>query len=69
MEDGLKKELEKMVDVCAGKITIKELNGEIINYMFKSPQLIVITIERKPTREEGYYSTIYLTKEDFEKKC
>ncbi|MEK6827104.1 MAG: hypothetical protein AABX99_01310 [Nanoarchaeota archaeon] len=47
-------------------MTIKELNSEIINYMIKSPELMVITIERK---ENGYRSTIYITKEDFEKKC
>lgn len=64
MNKKISKALEGMINICARKMNINELNYEIKNYMMKSPSLMVVTIERK---EDGYYSTIYMTKEDLRK--
>jgi len=55
-----------MVDVCGGKMTLREVVMEIIHYMMKSPKRLVIDIRRK---ESGYHTTIYLGKRDFKNKC
>ena len=59
MNKKISKALEGMVNVCAKKMNINELNDKIRNYIMKSPSLMVVTIERK---EDGYYSTIYINK-------
>jgi hypothetical protein len=68
MEEKLKQELEKLVDVCVGKMTLKEINNELLYYMRKSPELLIITIEGSEI-DGRYYSTVYLTPKDFNEKC
>jgi len=63
-----KDRLEEYVDVCAGKMTLEEVGKEIIHYMLKSPENMIVTIERND-EVKGYYSTIYISKKDFEEKC
>jgi len=68
-------DLTKLVKVCAGEMGLdtvvdKRLNTvvyEIKHHMLKSPKKMVITIERG-SEAERYYTTIYLSKENFYKK-
>ena len=64
-----KKHLEdNFVDVCGGKMHLKELTDEIFHYMYyKNPSEMIITIKRN-NRIKGYYSSIYIPIKDFEKK-
>ena len=58
-------DLDKMVDICRGKMTLKELNREIAFYMQqKNPELLVVTIEKNLDRG-GYISTLYVSRRDF----
>jgi len=58
-----------LVDCCGGKMTLKQVNQEIIHYMTQYPvkRLIVDIKREEPTegKEGGYYTTIYLSKKDF----
>ena len=58
--------MKNMVDVCAGKMTIQEVTRELIHYMLKSPQRLVIDIKRK---KGGYRTTIYIPLKDFKETC
>jgi len=52
----------KLVDVCGGKMTLREVIREIEYYMLRSPEKLIIKIIRKPG---GYYTTLYITEKDF----
>jgi len=58
-----------LVDITGGKMTLKQVNREIIHYMTQYPikRLIVDIKKEEPTegKEGGYYTTIYLSKKDF----
>jgi len=57
--------LEDLTDICGGKMTLKELTGEIFNlFMHRSPKYVVITIERDEEKR-GYISTINIPHKDF----
>jgi hypothetical protein len=57
-----------MVDVCGGPmLTIEELHREIDHYIQKYPEMLVVKLKKK--KEGGYQFTLYITKEDFNKKC
>ena len=56
----------KMVDVCAGKMKIGEVLQEIIHYMAKSPERLIIDIQ---LGKDGYQTTLWITKKDFRNKC
>jgi hypothetical protein len=56
----------KMVDVCGGKMTLKELNEEICNYMQRSPKRLIVDIRLV---EDGYHATVWISQADFEKGC
>ena len=60
--------LERMTDICAGRMTVEEINREINHYMIcKTPSKMVITIERNK-KIGGFYSAIYIPIKDFEKQ-
>ncbi|MCR4333926.1 MAG: hypothetical protein NUV60_02865 [Patescibacteria group bacterium] len=57
-----------MVDVSGGKMTLKEVEGEIRLMMnVFSPRRMVVDIRRVKARG-GYHTTIWIPKKDFEKK-
>jgi len=56
----------EMVDVCCGKMTLIEVEREIIHYMMKSPTHLIIDITRK---DNGYYTSIWIDGETFKEKC
>lgn len=58
--------MKNMVDVCAGKMTIREVQREIYHYMLKSPKRLIVDIKRKMG---GYYTTLYITEKDFKRRC
>lgn len=51
-----------MVDVCGGKMTLREVIREIEYYMLRSPEKLIIKIIRQ---KGGYYTTLYITEKDF----
>ena len=55
-----------MVDVCGGKMTLKELNEEICNYMQRSPKRLIVDIRLV---KDGYHATVWISQADFEKGC
>jgi len=60
----------KMVDVCGGKMTLKEVEREIHNYMLKSPSRLIVDIRlREDVKKKGYYTTLWITRKDFKNKC
>ena len=61
-------DLEGMVDVVGGNMTLSQLTNEIKNYVYwKSPSKMVVTIE-KDRKFKRYYSRIYIPEKDFKKK-
>ena len=54
----------KMVDICGGKMTLGDINKEIIHYMQRSPKRLIVDIKRK---KNGYHATLWISKKDFEK--
>ena len=67
MNKTVKKGLEELVDVVGGKMTLKELEGEIRQlYLHRNPQYTVITIERDDFIK-GMRATVYITSADFKK--
>jgi hypothetical protein len=60
-------DLTKLVDVFAGAVKLDKVVDEIKRYMLKSPEKMIITIERDE-KAKRYHTTIYLTKEDFYKR-
>ena len=62
--------MKDMIDVCCGRMSLKSVNREIIHYMTQYPTIkrLVVDIKRQKPRygkEGGYYTTIYMTKKDF----
>ncbi len=54
-----------MVDVCGGKMTLKEVEREIFFYMYhKSPKCLIVDIQRK---KNGYHATLWMSVNDFKK--
>ena len=53
-----------MVDIVGGKMTLKELNHEIINQMlaYKKVNRLIVDIKR---RKDGYYATLWISEKDF----
>ena len=64
----MKIDLEKMLDVVNGTLTVNQLAKRIKEYIQEnSPSKMIITIEKN--KELGkYYSTIYIPEEDFYKR-
>lgn len=58
-----KNKLEEWVDVCSGKMTLVELNHEIINYMLNY-HVVNMRVEIKRS-DDGYRSTIYIPKKEW----
>lgn len=58
--------MRNMVDVCGGKMTLKDVEREVRHYMLKSPTRMVVDIRRK---KDGYHATIWIPKKCFEQKC
>ncbi len=51
------------VDVCVGEMTLKEISKEIHQYFYyKQPSEMVVHIKKS---KDGYYTAIYLRKEEF----
>ncbi len=58
--------MKNMVDVCGGKMTLKDVSREIFHYMYyKSPKRLIVDIKRK---EDGYHATLWMSKKDFERR-
>ena len=59
----------KMVDVCGGKMTLREVCNEIFFYIYhKSPKRLIIDIQLKEGGENpGYRTTLWISKKDFKK--
>jgi hypothetical protein len=55
-----------MVDVVAGRMTIMEINREVVHYMIKSPKRLIVNVI---LTDKGYHSTIWIDRETFKKKC
>jgi len=52
-------------DVCAGKMTLKEVSQEIFFYMYhKSPKRLIVDIQRK---KDGYHAKFWMSIKDFKK--
>ena len=67
MNKKIQKGLEELVDICGGKMTLKELTQEIERtYLFRNPEYTVITIERDD-KIQGMRCTIYMQHKDFER--
>jgi hypothetical protein len=57
---------KKMIDVCAGPMTIKDVLREIEFYdYYNKPEHIIIDIKKT---KDHYYATIYIDKNSFGKK-
>ena len=60
----------KLVDVCVGKMTLAEVEREIVHYMMKSPKRLIVDIKlRTDVPEKGYHTSIWIDKKTFKKKC
>jgi hypothetical protein len=62
--------LEKMTDVCVGKMNIKKVVREIEHYFINySPKRMIVDIKFKENKNpKGYYTSIYIPIKDFKKK-
>lgn len=62
MDKELHKELERLVEVRVGKMTIPELYQDLIKCITKSPELVVITMERVSDEfgKSHYHSALYI---------
>jgi len=61
---GIKEDLnfKDFVDVCGGRMTLKDVNREIIHYMLTyNPSRLIVDIKK----EDGYQVTIYIPTEEF----
>jgi hypothetical protein len=59
--------LDDLVDIVSGKMTLKELTEEIRKlYLYRNPKYCIITIERDH-KIKGMRGTIYITPEEFHK--
>ncbi|MHA1302351.1 MAG: hypothetical protein ACTSPI_01430 [Candidatus Heimdallarchaeaceae archaeon] len=57
--------LENFTDVCAGKMTLRQVKLEITHQMYhKLPQKMIIELE-KNKEHGGYYTTFYIPVKDF----
>jgi hypothetical protein len=57
---------DRLVDICAGPMKLEEVSNELKRTMLaKSPEYLVILIEKRRDLQK-YYSTLYITKSDFE---
>jgi len=53
------------VDVCGGKMTLKEVYQEIFFYMYhKSPKRLIVDIKRE---KDGYHAKLWMSCKDFNK--
>ena len=58
--------LKGYTDICSGKMTLKQVNQEIIHYMcYKFPTRLIVDIQR---REGGYYTQIWMPIKDFNRR-
>lgn len=60
--------LNKKVELCAGPMTLKEINNEIKYYLLsKNPKSLVVEIEKKSSQEyqTKYQTTIYMVGRNF----
>jgi hypothetical protein len=56
-----------LVDIVAGPMKLIDLNNELVRIMqHRSPEYLVMTIQ-KDKKIKKYYTTIYISKEDFSK--
>lgn len=56
----------RMIDVCGGKMSLKEVNSEIRFYMYhKTPKRLIVDIQLK---DDGYHATFWMSKKDFRKQ-
>jgi len=61
---GIKK--KKWVDVCGGLISPRTIGREIDHYLFhKEPERLIVDIQKT---KRGYYTKIYISQEDFQKR-
>jgi hypothetical protein len=60
-------EVIMLVDVCVGKMTLKEVEGEITHYIMKSPSHLIIDIVLIDA--SGYHTSIWIDKKTFDEKC
>lgn len=52
-----------LIDVCGGKMKLDKVKDEIARYITtKKPTRLIVDIE---LRKDGYYTTIYLKKDEF----
>lgn len=58
--------MKSMVDVVGGKMTIREINREVVHYMLKSPKRLMVKAVK---RDDKYFTTIWIDRETFIKKC
>ena len=60
----------RMVDVCGGKMSLREIYQEIFFYMYhKSPKRLIVDIYLVEGGENpGYRATFWISKRDFQKK-
>ena len=59
--------MKGMVDVCAGRMTLKEVTEEITRYMLgRNPSRLIVDIQLKPN---GSHATIWIPIKDFKKKA
>ena len=55
-----------LVDVVVGKMTIREINREVVHYMLKAPKRMIVNIKLK---EDGYHTEIWIDEETFKRRC
>ncbi len=57
--------MKGMIDVCAGKMSLKQAEREIAQYVYwYSPTRLMADIRRK---KDGYHVTIWIPKKDFDR--
>lgn len=57
--------LEGMVDICAGPMSVEQIQREVGHYMQRNPDRMIVDIKQ---RENDCYVSIYIPTKDFEKK-
>jgi hypothetical protein len=59
-----------LVDVVSGKMTLQDVEREIIHYMMKSPKRLIVDIQRREDKDpKGYYVAVWMSKKDFKNTC
>jgi len=58
-------EFKGMVDVAGGPMTLKQVEREIVHYMWMyKPSRLVVDIKFK----KGYYATLWIPEKDFKRR-